>query len=168
MSSCATEILRTSGEQLLKTEAAIQKSASEFTGGDGVGWTELQSGGKLAGNKLQWREGGISFYWVAKRQRTSDRSWYWTKRKSSWKAHLTLRRAWFSYQARNLQIGESNNWSFTVFFGYWSVKNTIDRILDRSTWMRLEDNKQLMCSDLFYFELLITGFSRFSQGHEIF
>ena len=24
-------------------------------------------------------------------------------------AHLTLRRAWFSYQARNLQIGESNN-----------------------------------------------------------
>ena len=153
MSFCATEILRTSGEQLLKTEAAIQKSASEFTGGDGVGWTELQSGGKLAGNKLQWRpwrEGGISFYWVAKRQRTSDRSWYWTKRKSSWKAHLNLRRAWFSYQARNLQIGESNNWSFTVFFGYWSVKNTIDRILDRSTWMRLEDNKQLTCSDFFY------------------
>ena len=37
MSFCATEILRTNGEQLLKTEAAIQKSASEFTGGDGVG-----------------------------------------------------------------------------------------------------------------------------------
>ena len=37
MSFCATEILRTSDEQLLKTEAAIHKSTSEFTRGDGVG-----------------------------------------------------------------------------------------------------------------------------------
>ena len=35
MSFCATEILRTGGEQLLKTEAAIP--TSEFTRGDGVG-----------------------------------------------------------------------------------------------------------------------------------
>lgn len=37
MSFYATEILRTNGEQLLKTEAAIHKSTSEFTRGDGVG-----------------------------------------------------------------------------------------------------------------------------------
>ena len=36
MSFYATGILRSSDEQLLKTEAAIHKSALEFTRGDGV------------------------------------------------------------------------------------------------------------------------------------
>ena len=36
MSLYVTEILKTSDEQLLKTEAAIHRSASEFTRGDGV------------------------------------------------------------------------------------------------------------------------------------
>ena len=61
MSLYATGILRSSDEQLLKTEAAIHKSALEFTRGDGVSWREFQNGGKLAANKLQWREGGDFF-----------------------------------------------------------------------------------------------------------
>ena len=76
MSFYVTEILRTSDEQLLKTEAAIHKSALEFTRGDGV---SSERSFKMAGN---WRvtscNGGKEGF-----QRTSDQSWYWTKRKSS-------------------------------------------------------------------------------------